>query len=400
MAKFLKTKNTQIVNSGGQAVLLQGVNLGGWLMMEGYILHAPNLPEKNFKASFTKTLGHSALEGFEKDFRGAFITKNDIKKIASLNLNCIRVPFNYRLIEKKPYTYDLGGVKYLDEVIAWAKAQNIFIILDLHAAAGAQNCDWHSDSSGKAELWLKKSCQERTFALWEFLADRFKDEEQIAGYDLLNESVTENTLLLNQFYKTLIKRIRAIDKNHILFIEGNKWATDLHCLDHFDDDNYVLSIHDYVPLDFTFNFVPHLSYPGRSNGEFWNKDAFKRKLQACKSISTKRNVPIFVGEFGVNYREGRYGEDGWLKDMLSCFKDAGFHWTYWTYKAVKNSIFPDGLFSYMPNAAWVNRQGPRSGWDTYVSHWPAKRKEIVQSWDTKNFQENTHLVSAIKNAAK
>ena len=70
------------------------------------------------------------------------------------------------------------------------------------------------------------------------------------------------------------------------------------------------------------------------------------------------------------------------------FKDMGFHWTYWTYKAVKNNIFPDGIFSYLKNPPWVNRAGPLTGWETYHLHWAESRREIIRSWRTEQYQAN------------
>ena len=400
MKNFLRTNKTEIVSKGNKPVKLKGVNLGGWLMMEAYILHAPNFPEQKFKKEFSNALGKDALYSFEKKYRGSFIREWDVENISRLGFNCIRVPFNYRLIEKTPYRYDQQGVRFLDQVIRWAKKYKIWIILDLHAAQGAQNCDWHADSAGGAELWTKKRNQERALALWEFLADRYKDEESVAGYDLLNEAVLEDTGILNRFYKTLIKRIRSVDRNHILFIEGNKWATDVDCLEEYNDDNYALSIHNYEPFEFVFNFVPHLSYPLKPSQGGWNERVIRRNLSRYKKISQKRGVPVFVGEFGVNARRGLFGEDRWLADMLKCFNDFGFHWTYWTYKAVKGEVFPDGIYSYVNNPPWVNRAGPLRGWDTYKQYWSKRQKAMVQSWHTGRFQANEEVLRVLKNALR
>jgi len=397
MRTFLRTYKTKII-SERKPVRLKGINLGGWLMMEAYILHAPNFAEQKFKEEFARALGKKALIFFEDKFRRHFIRGSDFKNVAKLGFNCIRLPFNSRLIEKAPLRYDKKGVAFLDQAVRWAKQYKIWVILDLHAAPGAQNYDWHGDSLGKAELWTNKRNQKRTFALWEFLADRYKNEEWVAGYDLLNESVLEDTKLLNRFYKQLIKTIRNVDKNHILFIEGNKWATDIHCLEEYNDDNYALSIHNYEPLKFTFNFVPGLSYPLKRSQGGWNRATTRRHLLHYKTLSQKRGVPIFAGEFGVNARGGLFGEDRWLKDLLECFNDYGFHWTYWTYKAVKGGIFPDGLYSYRENPLWVSRHGPVMGWDTYKHHWPKHQKAMVQSWHTQDFRLNKKILKALQDA--
>ena len=56
MRHFLKTEKTKIVASKNKPVLLRGINLGGWLMMEAYLLRAPNRPEKS-PASLTSVEG-------------------------------------------------------------------------------------------------------------------------------------------------------------------------------------------------------------------------------------------------------------------------------------------------------------------------------------------------------
>ncbi|MBF0523028.1 MAG: glycoside hydrolase family 5 protein [Candidatus Omnitrophica bacterium] len=394
MSAYLKTKGISIVD-GDKPVMLRGVNLGGWLMMEGYILLAPNRAEHLFKNHFKKALGIKALKDFEHKFRTNFVTEEDFKQIKAMGFNCIRLPFNARLVEKGAYQYDAEGLKILDEAVSWAKKYSIYLVLDLHAAPGCQNHDWHSDSAGKADLWTKKAFQRRTLALWEFLADRYKNEPMIAGYDLMNESVLDDVGLLNRFYHQLIKAIRAVDKNHIIFVEGNKWATNIECLEDFKDDNLALSIHSYEPLSFTFNFVPHLRYPGASNYEL-----IRQHVSQYEKISRQRQLPILVGEFGVNYREGLFGEDVWLEDNLKFFQEFGFHWTYWTYKAVKGSIFPDGVFSYYENPLWVNRMGPLSGWETYPTYWKEQKEDMVESWRTKNFKENTAVAQILKNYAR
>lgn len=402
MNKSLKVHQQQIIQgkATGRPVILKGVNFGGWLMMEAYILGAPNRPEKMFRREFTRRLGPKAMAEFDKAFRENFIREDDVRKAAGWGLNCIRVPFHYRVVEDAPFSHRGVGLRFLDKAIEWARKYKIWIILDLHAAPGAQNKDWHADSDGTVLFWNNKSYQERVCALWEFLADRYKDEDQIAGYDLLNESVTDNTRLLNRFYKTLIRRIRKIDHNHILFVEANNWATDLDCLEEFDDDNHVLSIHSYDPPALTFNFVPNRRYPCSNGPGRCDKSTLRRHMSRYARISRKRQVPIYLGEFGINYRQGSFGEHGWLRDMLACCKEYQFHWTYWTYKTVKSGIFPDGVLSYYENPAWVNRAGPASGLEAYVACWPSLREEMIHSWRTGSFQINAHTLKVLQHAAR
>lgn len=398
MKSFLRVHNGRIVDGRQRPVSLRGVNFGGWLMREAYILHAPNRPERILRLEFTNTLGAKPWQDFDEAFCRNFIRESDVRRVASWGLNCIRVPFHFRAVEDKPFRFQASGLKYLDAVVRWAKKHRLWVILDLHAAPGSQNHDWHSDSSGKAEFWIKKNYWQRAIALWEFLAERYKEEESVAGYDLLNEAVVHDARLLNQFYRETIRRIRAVDQNHILFVEGSRWAQDLSCLDEIKDPNYALSVHTYEPLDFTFNFVPHLKYPLRNRKGGWDKRVSRRLLEGYRKEARRRGVPVYVGEFGVNFRNGLYGEDRWLKDMLECFQELDFHWTYWTYKAVKNAHFPDGVLSYYGNPPWVNRAGPLTGWQNYPACWPKYRKDMIRSWQTPQFRENSFIVERLRHA--
>ena len=388
-ATFLKRHKSSIVDAQGKPVHLKGVNFGGWLMMEAYFTQAPNLALRVFEKEFVRQCGQKALIELLARFRDNFITEADMKQVADWGMNCIRLPFHYRIAA------DPKEISYIDQAIGWARKHHVYVILDLHAAYGAQNSDWHSDSlKGKAELWTKKSNRQKTYALWEVLADRYKDETIIAGYDILNEAVLESADLLNEFYRESIKAIRRSDKNHMLFIEGKHWAQQIDLLDDFEDDNWVYSIHFYEPMEFAFNLIPFMSYP---SGDF-NKDALRRRMEGYYLFAQKKQRPVHVGEFGVNYRKGVCNEHGYLQDELKCFNDFGFHWSYWTYKAVKNYTFPDGVYSYYPDSPWVHRIGPKTGWNCWGECWPKYKQEMADSWQTKSFSLNTHVIEQLKKA--
>jgi aryl-phospho-beta-D-glucosidase BglC (GH1 family) len=399
---MLKTKANSITDSCGNRIFLRGVNLGGWFMMEGYILHGRNIPERVFKAEMEKHCDREALDDFTRSYRNNFITEEDFKNIARLKFNCIRLPFNHKLIENqtKKFSINKEGIDFLKKVISWCRKYNIYCILDMHAAPGSQNEDWHSDSDGKALLWSNKRYWERYFRLWEVLAESFKDSDIVAGYDVLNEPVIKKNArnILRPFYKEAVRRIRAIDKNHIIFLEGNFWSQRLEDIGEPFSNNLSYSIHYYHPLDFTFNFHRDLKYPGKINGKYWDIDRLRQGLETYYTYSKKWRIPIFVGEFGVNSRCGeRAGELIWVKDVIKTFKDFGFHWTYWTYKAVANSVFPDGIYQYTRNPAWVRREGPVYGWENLYKLWKDHKREIVNSWQTKNFIENKQLRNLLVN---
>jgi len=376
---------------------IRGVNLGSWLLMEGYILGGANIAESNFKQRFIKTYGRNELEKFEYLFRDNFITENDFKKISSFGANAVRVPFNYRLIERKPYSYSEEGFSYLEKAFTWAQKYNLGVILDLHAASGSQNCDWHADSSGKALLWEDKDNQCRTIALWEAIVSRFKDRSSLIGYDVLNEPVLyqKPVTILKKFYQQLVNKIRKLDKKSIIILEGDDWAQRIDFLEDLIDDNTSISIHTYQPIDYTFNFSPFLKFPGKINGAIWNEARVRKHLEPYYEFSKRNKVKIFVGEFGINWRGGGFGEIRWLESILKAFNDFNFDYTYWTYKAIANNVFPDGICQSIENCKYINRQGPVSGWETYLDLWGKEKDNIVNFWRTDNFVVNKKITNTL-----
>lgn len=397
---FLHVKGTRIFDESGKEVVLKGVNLGGWLMMEGYMFGGRNTPEHDFKASFQKALGKEGLDDFMESFRDTFIQEEDFKIIKGWGANCVRLPFNYRLIEfeDRPYSLNEEGLKYLDMAVDWCQKHGLYCILDLHAAPGAQNNAWHSDSYGNAELFDKEENKDRFLRLWFFLADRYRECPQVAGYDILNEPdipfIEENKI--RALYDATTAEIRSTDKKHIIFLEGNMWAQRLEFLGKPKNENTAYSIHNYAPLNFTHNFEQGLHYPGKVYGIMWNRDRFDLMAKACYDLASKVNVPLYLGEFGVHARDGYYGEAEWVDDVIASCEKYHFSWTYWNYKTVANLAYPDGIYRYVGNPAWVNRQGPVAGWETFPSLWFKEKGSIVYSWRTENFTCNEKILSVLK----
>ena len=81
------------------------------------------------------------------------------------------------------------GFRRTDDLLAWAKANDLYLILDLHAAPGGQGNDHNIADRDPAtpSLWEDRRHQDKMVALWKRLAQRYKDEPYIAAYDLINE---------------------------------------------------------------------------------------------------------------------------------------------------------------------------------------------------------------------
>lgn len=390
--RSLLVRNGDIVDESGEKVLLHGVNLGGWLMMEGYILGGRNIPEHMFRRYFRQKHRASGEQKFITLFRDSFITREDFKTIRKLGFNCVRIPFHYRIITEKKSS----GLRCLDRALAWCEEAGLYAILDMHAAPGSQNADWHSDSSGRADFWENDRHRLLTGVLWARIAERYKKYSCIAGYDILNEPVTDKRGMLNTLYEKVVNAIRLTGDMHIIFMEGNRWGQEIDFLPVFRDTNIVYSIHFYQPLGHAFNFEMGQRYPGKIASVRWDKAKLAQCLNQYVQFQKKRNVPLYVGEFGINTRCYHCGyELKLLRDTLALFKRYAWHWTYWTYKAVAGGTHPNGIFQFLENPEWVNRQGPVYGWETYPGMDRSSVYKIPRYLNTRNFVKHEKLAKLL-----
>jgi endoglucanase len=329
---WLTVKGDKMVNQKGDTVVLKGFGLGGLLHLENFINGFP-ANEQQFREGLLSVLGPEKYNLFFEEFYSSYFTEADAKYINSTGLNLIRIPIHYRVLEDdmNPRVIKEEGFKHLDRVVELCAKYNIYTIIDLHALPGYQNQDWHSDNpTHKAFFWEHKDFQDRVEVIWKAIANRYKDQPWVAGYDLINEPADPTNKVVVPYFKRLYDAIKEIDDRHIIFIEGNKYASEFHMFDEIWE-NVVYTNHDYAGPGF-INGGP---YPGYTHGMYYDKDVVDSVFMKRSEFMFENNVPVWVGEFGPVYTgdsikdEMRYQL---LKDQLSIYEKHDVSWCLWLYK--------------------------------------------------------------------
>ena len=155
---LLRVRGTQIVDGAGRPVVLRGVSFGNQVW--GNV----RLPRRHHDAT-------------------------DYARIAAMGMNAVRFYMNYRTFlptdsDAAPGQFLADGWQWLDDNIAWAKKNGVYLVLNMHVPPGG----FQSLGAGKA-LWQRPDLQERFIRLWTEIARHCRGEPTIAGYDLLNEPV-------------------------------------------------------------------------------------------------------------------------------------------------------------------------------------------------------------------
>lgn len=322
--EFIQVENGDFkLNS--EKIMLRGFVVGTWMMIESFMLRIPGT-EKRIRQTYAEVYGKENAESFFDDFLNYFIDEEDFILLKGMGINVLRLPFGHRHFENDqvPGMYIQKGFKHLDRVLELCRKYEIYAILDMHSSPGGQNPDLHGGSeAGVSEFWEDALARERIIKLWGHIANKYKDDTIIAGYDVLNEpSFVSNRTAFNDFYNKVIQEIRNVDNNHIIFLEGDNWAKDFSIFDSLGGYQQAISFH---------------FYPGQH--VYMAEESEVRKAQLEEKISyftqlrEKTGMALWVGETGGHFSKDRLLEGAKLvRDCLDIFEKHGISWTLFTYK--------------------------------------------------------------------
>jgi endoglucanase len=351
---FLKAQGRLIVNENGEKVILRGMGLGGWMLQESYMLKlGPVGPQHRIRQRIEELIGKEKTAAFYDGWLASYTRKIDIDSMASWGFNSVRLPMHYRLytlsVEEEAVagrnTWLEKGFALTDSLVAWCKANHMYLILDLHAAPGGQGHDYNiSDrDSTKPSLWDSKANQQKMIALWRRLAERYANEPNIGGYDIINEpnwgfedardrngvKETKN-VPLRKLMMAITAAIRSVDKKHIIIIEGNGWGNNYRGVLPPWDDNLVLSFHKY--------WTP-------------NTDS---AISGVLALREKYNIPLWLGESGEN-------NNTWYRECIHLVERHDIGWAWWPLKKIgtNNPLEVRMTPEYQRVVDYLTGKGPR-----------------------------------------
>ena len=315
---FLKVKGQDIVTPNGESFLIQGINLGNWLNPEGYMFLFKDVSSyRLIDQAFREMVGPDFTDQFWKTFKDNYITREDIAYIKQTGMNSIRLPFHYKLFTAEDYMglkSNQDGFARVDSVIKWCKTEGLYVILDMHDAPGGQTGDNIDDSYGYPWLFESETSKQLFSEIWKKIADRYKNEPTVLGYDLLNEPIAtyftnkeEINKLLVPVYKRGVEAIRSVDPNHIILLGGAQW-------------NSNFSMFDEKAIDSNMLYTCH---------RYWC-DTLQSNLQDFIDFRNKVNLPLYMGETGEN-------TDEWVGGFRRLMERNNMGWHFWPYKKMEKT---------------------------------------------------------------
>ncbi|MGD2253740.1 MAG: cellulase family glycosylhydrolase [Anaerolineales bacterium] len=325
---------------------------------------------------------------------GPPLTQDDFDRLAALGANYVNISHPGLFSEDPPYKLDQAVERNLDSLLEMIAAADMFAVISLRTGPGRSEFTFMLDEVGtwfdhsylNDAVWSDREAQDAWVSMWRYIAERYRDNPIVVGYDLMvepnaNEVGPEEwdpevfyqeyagtTYDWNQLHPRIAAAIREVDSQTPILVGGMSYSAVewLPYLEVTQDPRTVYTAHQYAPHQYTHQEWGRrmLTYPGEFDTD-WDgvPDAFGRSmledlLSTLDDFTSDHGVPLAVNEFGVV----RWvpGAVEYLDDLISLLEDRGINHALWAWEV-----------SWEPYAEEVDAFNFRFGTD------PDNREDVI-----------------------
>lgn len=323
----LHTEGAFFKDASGRVVLLRGVNLAG----------------------------DSKLPPF-----ATVRSAEDLDPLPGWGLNTLRLLFTWEAFEPRPCEYDDAYLRYVEQVVSWAEARGLYVIIDFHQdgfsrfsldGCGEGFPQWavHSalplqvpDNGPRCDGWGVKltfdsnnldtwsafhrdleGARTRYLAMVGRVASRMSSHRNVAGYEVMNEPWGHEAQL-HELFEDVGAAIRANDPQRILFIPPHALGPNAPKVSHAN-----------------IAHAPHYYDSGAYLSKAWAGGSVSTPLERVREVSSAWGSPMLLGEFGAN--EGTRDEAAYLEAIYRWLDTRFVSATQWNYTPGWTPTAKDGF---------------------------------------------------------
>lgn len=197
------------------------------------------------------------------------------------------------------------------------------VVIDIHHPPGGFVGKKYAMLSTKPEL------VQPFLEMWEEIALRYKDNDKILVYGVLNEPAG-GAAKVNKLMKDAVDVIRAIDPDKRIAV-SNPYSDPTRfdeMIPIFGKGPLWYEAHMYLPLPFTHQGIYDYPSPKFYPTATLNKDKLIQYLAKIREFQLTHKARIFIGEFSVSNLAPMDSRISYLEDVISIFEKRRWSWCY------------------------------------------------------------------------
>lgn len=240
-------------------------------------------------------LGNTLEAEKEDSWGGVPVRREDLKRIAAAGFKTIRLPVRWhnKSSDKPPYTIDSAWMNRVQQIVDWALAENLNVILDSH------HFDPIHDDPLAVAAWHG--------GVWKQIAERFKGyPEDKLWFELENEPHKNfNHTNLIATLTPALTEVRKLHPTRAVIIGGENWSgiKSLETLPLPDDPNVYPTFHYYDPFLYTHQGAewtkPDMPPVGRAFPLPQDTAQLAQDVETVKAFIARTGKVPFMGEVGA-----------------------------------------------------------------------------------------------------
>ncbi len=298
------------------------------------------------------------LRGFNDDallestMHPAPLDEADARIMQASGFDVVRLPIAWSLLEPERGHFNENYLDTIASAVSLLNAHGMYVVLDMHflgwspAYGGSGAPAWATveglpdpiwgpmPSIGRflspainistAYFWVTSEWQGEFLKTWRLIAQRFRANSGVAGYDIINEPhsfplppLRFDKDQLFPFYSRAIEAIGHIDPNHLFFLD-NDMAGDLPTsVVPISAPNLVYAAHIY-----TGSLIPP-AFAG-------DPQPISAHMDELAQEAGQVPAPLWMGEFSIN--TSQTNAPAYVNAILNDFDDRNAGWAWWQWR--------------------------------------------------------------------
>lgn len=305
------------------------------------------------------------------DARRNYFTRDDVKAIADMGFDHIRIPIDEEQMFDEKLNPDAEAFGLLKNALDWCDEFGLRAVVDLHILRS------HHFNADKKPLFTDPAAQEAFCECWRKISDHLKKyPDSMVAYELMNEPVADDPAQWNDVVNKCLSAVREKEPRRTVVIGSNRWQS-FDMVERLevpaDDENIILSFHFYNPFMFThyhaswtdMRDIPcEVHYPGSliskedydamsdemkgrygygaGQSGYNDRATLEKQIARAADAAAKMGRRIYLGEFGTLATTAEADRVAWFEDVVSLCNERGIAYAAWDYKSRDFGVAPDG----------------------------------------------------------